>query len=433
MKYTARNLSLNILTEYEKYSTYPNLSLKKHLRNLNDARDKRFVCALVYGVIEKKLYLDYCISKVSTIKLDNLNLHVLNILRMGFYQFAFMNVPISAACNTSVELAKINHQFKSIGFINAVLRKLSMMHKEIKIPNITDSRHYQIKYSIDPTPAGKIISSLGRQEFEKFMEYNHDNTIYIVVNSLKTNPDELISILNTENVIVKKTELYGLLEINSQIDIENSPAFKNGMFHTVGKSSYLAAKALNVQEGETVFDMCAAPGGKTFSLYNSSRGKAHITAFDIHEHKIKNLIDECNRLGFNDITVKLEDARIFNDNYFEKADKILCDVPCSGLGMILNKPDIKYKKVDYKSLINTQLSILNNASKYLRHNGKIVYSTCTVNKEENYEVIEKFLTNNNNFELDNTTHICENVYGQKLFLPQIDNSDGFYVAVLKRK
>ena len=429
-----RKTALDILILYERNKVYPNLTLKKSLRNINNDRDKRFICALVYGVIEKKILLDYYISNVSSVKLNKINVVVLSILRMGLYQLIFLSTPSSAACNTSVELAKTNGQFKSSGFINAVLRKLSQLYDKIPLP--TDKTNLlSVKYSVSPQVLDVLTNSLGEKNAEKYISCDFPNSknIYISVNTLKTTDSELCEQLDAENIAVSVTEFDGLLKICGGFDIESSRAYRSGLFHVISKPSFIAAKLVGAKTGDIVYDMCAAPGGKTFAIGYMSNGNADITAFDIHKHKCDNMLNECKRLGLNNIRSISSDSTVLHKELISTADCVLCDVPCSGLGMLHKKPDIKYKNIDYQSLASIQRKILQNGAEYLKSNGRLIYSTCTVNKYENSEVICDFLKNNPQFEIDKSVDIYNNEHGEKLFLPYLDNTDGFYIAVLRKK
>lgn len=430
----SRKTALDILTAYERDGAYPNLLLKKYLRNTVGDREKRFITALVYGVIEKKLLLDYYISEVSSVRLRKINTVVLALLRMGLYQIMFLSTPVSAACNSSVELAKTNGQMKSAGFVNAVLRKLSVSYKDISLPSDRTS-YLSVKYSVLPDIVEILIKSLGDEETERFLASNDIElkNIYVAVNTLKVTDDGLIKIFESEDIKAQKTEYSGLLRTDCGFDVENNLAYKSGLFHIIGKASYIAAKLSSLRPDDTAYDMCAAPGGKTFVMGYSALDKAHITAFDLHKHKTDIIAKNAARLGFKNINAVAADSSLLNERLIGTADRILCDVPCSGLGMIHKKPDIKYKKTDYKSLIETQRRILYNASLYLKSGGRIVYSTCTVNTDENNGVITDFLSDNPHFEIDKSVNIYNNIYGDKLFLPHADNTDGFYIAVLRKK
>ena len=424
----ARKTVLNILIEYDKAGVFPNLSLKKYLRQIASERDRAFVSALLYGVLEKRILLDYYISKVSSVKIKKINVAVINILRMGLYQIAFMSTPSSAACNTSVDLAKNCGQYKSAAFVNAILRKLSSEYENIAQPD-----DKCVKYSVSPDIADVIISSIGEDGFDRLMQYQPDDrSVYIAVNTNKISADKLISLLKLEGVTATYTDFDGLLKASSASFIENSSAFKAGLYHVVGLPSFICAKTLSPSAGENVIDMCAAPGGKTFTLSYLSDDAADIRAFDLHEHKIKNLKDDCKRLGIKSVKCDVNDSSVFNPALVDFADKILCDVPCSGLGMIFNKPDIKYNSVDFESLTELQYKILSNAARYLKKGGTLIYSTCTINSSENEGVVSRLISENKEIYFSENTYIYNEKCGEYTFLPHVDNTDGFYIAVLKK-
>lgn len=425
----ARNTALNVLIEYEKQGVFPNLALKKHLRDIKSHKDKNFICALVYGVIEKRILLDYYISKISSVKIKKINVVVINILRLGLYQIMFLSTPSSAACNTSVELAKKNGQYKSSGFVNAILRKLSQNYKSIEIPN-----DFSVKYSVDRSIVDILIASLGDKGTEDLLSYVYDNkSMYVSVNTLKITVDEFIELLTDKSISCEKTDFNGLVKITSSFDVESSEEYKKGYFHAISLPSFVAAKILEPAKDETILDMCSAPGGKLFTMSYMSRDLAKIKAFDMHEHKISNLANGCKRLSIKNAVPMLKNCCEYDDNLFESADKILCDVPCSGLGMIFKKPDIKYNSVDFEDLMRTQYEILGNSSKYLKRGGRLVYSTCTININENEKIIEKFLKDNPDYSIDYNVEIYNGNFGQYTFLPHIDNTDGFFITVLKRQ
>ncbi len=425
----ARNTALNVLIEYDKLGVFPNLSLKKHLRDIKSIKDKNFICALVYGVIEKRFLLDYYISKFSSVKIKKINVVVINILRLGLYQIIFLSTPSSAACNTSVELAKKNGQYKSSGFVNAILRKLSQNHL-----NIAEPTDLSVKYSVNRSIFDTLINSLGKDDTEKFLQHAYDNkSMYLSVNTIKISDEELIKLFSQKNICAEKTEFDGLLKISSSIDIEHCEEYKKGFFHVISLPSFVAAKLIKPSKNDKILDMCSAPGGKLFTMAYMCKDSAYIKAFDMHEHKISNLIDSCKRLSIINVHPSLKNCCEYDESLYEFADKILCDVPCSGLGMIFKKPDIKYNTIDFEDLIQTQYKILLNSSKYLKRGGRLIYSTCTVNADENIRVVEKFLKENPSFSFDEEVEIYNDNYGQYTFLPHVDDTDGFYIAVLKRQ
>ena len=426
---TARSTALKILIEYDKKGVFPNLSLKNHLREIENERDRKFISALVYGVIEKRRILDYYIDVVSSVKIKKINVAVINILRMGLYQLIFLSTPTSAACNTSVELAKKTGQYKSAGFVNAILRKLSTEYS-----NICPPQNDAVKFSVGDSVFNKLSCSLGYDGAISFLNTHlDDKRIFIAVNTCKVSCDDLIKLLDVEGTTASKTDYSNLLSVELGTPIENSSAYKMGLFHVLGLPSYLAVRALSPCENDNIIDMCAAPGGKTFTIAYFCSDNTEIKAFDVHEHKIKNLKNDCIRLSLKSVKPVLHDSCVFNSKYVGSADKILCDVPCSGLGMLFKKPDIRYNDIDYDSIIDVQYKILSNAGMYLKSGGRLVYSTCTVNSDENIGIVERFVRDNHDFIIDNSVDIYNGNFGEYTFLPQNDKTDGFYICVLVKK
>lgn len=426
----SRTTALNILIEYDKSGVFPNLSLKKHLRSVESKRDAAFITALVYGVIEKKLTLDYYISKVSSVKLKKINVCVINILRLGLYQIMFMSTPVSAACNTSVDLAKKNGQYKSASFVNAILRKLSATYNQIELPK-QKFEYLSVKYSVGVNVLSKLFDTF-KDDTEALLASDVDKSLHIAVNKTKVTDSQLIALLKLENIVAKCSEFDGLLTVEGGFDIENSSAYKNGLFHVIGIPSFVISKLAVFDNCESIIDMCSAPGGKTFSVCYAYKDKVNVAAFDLHQHKIKNMNDAISRLGLKNVTAILNDGTILNQKYVNSADCVLCDVPCSGLGVINSKPDIKYNETDFDSLVDIQYKILCCAAEYLKSGGRLIYSTCTINPQENQNQIERFLNEYNDF----MPEINENIFNGKnqyTFLPHIDKTEGFYYCVLKKK
>ncbi len=424
----ARTAAFDTLLMCEREGTYPNLALKKRLSSVKDMRGRRFAAALTYGVIEKKLLLDYYISKVSSVRLKKINCSVLTSLRMGLYQILFMSVPDSAACASSVELTRYAGVPKSAGFVNAVLRRLAREHADIPLPEDKAER-MSLELSLPSDTLELLISSVGEDETRLLLS-GGKSELYAAVNTLKTDANGLIFALAESGISAKKTELCGLVSIDEGFDIENSAAYKNGLFHIVGKPSYIAACAVNPQAGDVIYDMCAAPGGKSFCMSFLSKGMANVTAFDIHPHKAEIIRSGAARLGLENIRAVTADSAVCDPERRETADRVLCDLPCSGLGVIHKKPDIKYKKQDYAALCALQRDILKTGAYYLKSGGRLVYSTCTVNPAENGDMVNT--VSDFGLEIDDAACIYGDYYGQKQFLPSC-GGEGFYIAILRKK
>ncbi len=415
----SRQVALDTLIAWDREDIYPNILLKDKLEQLADVRERSFCTGLVYGVIETKISLDYLISDVSSTPFKKIHIVNRNILRMGLYQILFMNVPISAACNTSVNLAKKNGQMRSAGFVNAVLRKLASLKDSLSLPTGNDAQSLSVRYSVDPSVIKLLSKQLGisfvKEYFDSLEALPPDETT-LAVNLLKTDANALAKKLVTEGVeVIQKSE--DLLSVKFSLNISSLPSYKAGLFHVIGRPSFETAKKLDVIPGQTVLDLCSAPGGKTFALAYRMKNKGRIIAADVSPSKVDAMEREAKRLGITNIEFLCADGTRQVSNWIGTADRVLCDVPCSGLGIIRKKPDIRYKDLSDFNLMEVQKKILENGLMYLGPSGKLVYSTCTVNPDENHKIVSAF---------------SEYVAEEKTFLPQTDGTEGFYYALLEK-
>lgn len=462
MAQNAREIALKILYEIDKNQAYSNISLNRNLEASElQGADRALVTELVYGTVKWKGKLDYIISQFSKVKMNKLSVWILNILRLGAYQILFMDrIPVSAACNESVKLARKYGHNASSGFVNAVLRKISSVKAPdtdgqinqgaevlaIKYPdkNKEPVKHLAVKYSHPEWLVDKWIKEFGFDFTEGLLQSNNETPeLNVRVNSLKTNVDELTRILKDESVEVNSGKyLPDALTITNSQSLSNLNAFKEGLFQVQDESSMLVAYVVNPNPGELVLDLCSAPGGKTTHMAQKMNNKGKIIACDVHTHKLDLVLDNAKRLGINIIKTLELDARIPLKEYFNKADKVLVDAPCSGLGIMKRKPDIRWArtKEDISGIIRLQEAILNNASKYVKAGGALVYSTCTIGSEENIDVINSFLNKNSDFTIDNLTPYlpvklkefvtekgCLELY------PNIHKIDGFFICRMTKK
>lgn len=415
----SRQVALDVLIAWDREGSYPNILLKEKLGLLSDVRERSFCTSLVYGVIETKIKLDYLISKVSSVPFKKIHIVNRNTLRIGLYQILFMNVPVSAACNTAVNLAKKNGQAKSSGFVNAVLRKLASQENKFSFSDENDVSALSVRYSVDPSIINLILKqcdvSFVREYFEA-LEKLPPNETTIAVNLIKTNADALANELSKQGVeILDKSD--ELLTVKFTLDISLLSSYREGHFHVIGRPSFETVRKLDVRPGQTVIDLCSAPGGKTFALAYKMKNQGRIIAADISPAKIDVMEQEAKRLGITNIDFLCADGTKCVLNWDSCADRVLCDVPCSGLGIIRKKPDIRYKDLTNFSLMDTQRRILENGLSYLKNGGRLVYSTCTVNPAENCDVVSSF---------------NDKLIEQKTFLPQTDGTEGFYYALLEK-
>lgn len=428
----ARNLALKILYDINEKKAYSNIVLDKYINKNREELsnlDIGFISELVYGVITWKLTLEYIVQKYSKIKIKKMSEWVKNILMLGSYQIIFLDkVPKSAAVNESVNLCK-KYNYKSANFVNAILRKIEKSDYQ-NIDDIKEiNKRISLKTSMPEWFVDKLINEYGAKEALEIcndLNLRPNNTVRI--NRLKGNLeignqailDDFRTITGTKN-IVKMPEY-----INGNISIQDESA---------GLSSFI----LNPKEGETVLDACSAPGGKTTYLAEIMNNTGSIIAWDIYEERLKQVDENAKRLGINIIKTEVKDASIYDKAYDKKFNKILLDVPCLGLGVIRRKPDIKWNRTEENidEITKIQYQILKTCSKYLKDDGILVYSTCSILKEENINIIEKFLEEED-FEIVDISDKVKKDFkyvNEKNTIELFPNEkhDGFYIACLKRK
>lgn len=418
-----RVIAYNLIRNWDESGEYPNLALKNALRLVENERDRRFISAIVYGVVEKKITLDHFIRQCSARPIDKISSAILNALRMGVYQMFYLNVPESAACNTMVEIVKMSGFSHSCGFVNAVLRRCAREKEELLLLKKAD---YSVRFSITPQIVDLLLEQYGKETFLKIIDgiESRDHSMYLFHNHCKGTEAEFVAIMQGEGVELKASEIPHLFKANKGFSVEASAAYKDGWFHVIGLNSARAA-ALIPCDAKNILDLCAAPGGKTFVM--AANTKAEIIAFDIHAHKVDLMNKSAKRLGHDQISFLNGDSSVLNPQFIETADAVLCDVPCSGLGIMGKKPDIKYKDYDSISLRDTQYKILENGSRYLKKGGLLVYSTCTLDRRENEDQIDRFMKEHLDFNLDQTIF----KKGMETYLPD-GAEDGFFIAVLRK-
>jgi 16S rRNA (cytosine967-C5)-methyltransferase len=417
-----RKFILKILNEYEKETAFINLLLKNELKSDLDSRDKGFITEIVYGVVRNKRFLDYKISRYSKTKVNKLSIPLLNILRIGFYQIYFMDkVPAFAIINESVKLAE-KFCFRSKGMVNAILRN-GIIKTDEKMPN-------EVLYSFPDELYNLILAQYKDKTPQILKSLNEKKPIVLRVNTLKTTILEILT--KIEDLDYRLIDNYIIL--NSNFNPNNSELFQNGLISIQSISSQMAVRVLAPQENEKILDACSAPGGKTVYISELMKNTGEITACEIYKHRCELIESNLKRCGITDCKVVNLDIRELKENN-EKFDRILVDAPCSGLGVIGGKPDIKWQKFDFTELIILQKEILSSCSKILKDNGILVYSTCTINKNENINQINSFLDENKNFKLVpfdisiDDINYGENGYAQ--ILPS-ENSIGFFIAKMQK-
>ena len=441
-----RELALKILYKIEKEKAYSNLALNelinKNRNNLN-SKDIGLISEITYGVTTWKLTLDEIIKKYSKIKINKISPWILNIIRMSIYQIIFLDkIPKSAAVNEGVNLTKKYGNKGSIGFTNAILRKIDKKDYEEFFKEKDEMKKISKAYSMPKW----IIDELKKDGLDnkKILEICKNSNIKpkmsIRVNNLKTNKEELKNMLENENIQAEEGILEDFLILEKASGIENLEIFKKGFFTVQDEVAGLTALILNPKEGEEILDACSSPGGKTTYIAELMKNNGNIEAWDIYEHRTKLVDDNANRLGIKIIKTSINDASCYKEVYKEKFDKILLDVPCLGIGVLKRKPDIKWQKKleDIEEITKIQYEILINCSKYLKNGGELVYSTCSIFKSENRNLIEKFLKNNQNFKIENIDlkeKFFERFLKDKKILEvyQNEKTDGFFICKMAKK
>lgn len=431
-----REVALKVLYKIDKEQAYSNIELNEQIRqnrkNL-DEKDIGLISELVYGVTTWRLTLDEIIKKYSKIKLKKISPWIINILRMGIYQIIFLDkIPKSAAVNESVNLAKRYGHSSSSNFVNAILRKVEKTDYDDFFEIEDDIDRISKTTSMPKWIVEELVKGNGIKIAEQICKNsNLKPNITIRVNRLKIAKKELIQKLEQKGIECKEPEneemnTQDFLILSKVKNIENLQEFKDGFFTIQDLSAGQTAKILDPRPVEMVLDACSAPGGKTTYLAELMENKGKIKAWDIHEHRTKLVEQNANRLGINIIETQVKDATQYDKNLDEKFDKILLDVPCLGIGVIKRKPDIKWqrKPEDIEEITLIQRKILENCSKYLKKGGTLVYSTCSILKEENEEIVIKFLSENKQFEIDGKNMV--NILPNK-------EKDGFFICKIYRK
>ena len=437
----SRKIIVEILDNVIKKGAYSNIEINKRFKNTNiDDKDRGLITEVVYGTLKNRKTIDIILgSFVSDIK--DIDDRVINILRSAVYQIKYLDrVPSYAIVNESVNLAKIRAKSLS-SFVNGVLRNyLRNLDKDYK-KGLTDMEVLEYYFSFDSWMIKLFVKQYGKENGIKILK-GLNETPYITVraNSLKTTRENLLKSLLHEGYDVEKGYISdNAIIIKKGSSIERNSLYKKGMFTVQDESAMLVSECLDLNEGETVLDLCSAPGTKGTHVSEILNNTGKILAFDIHDHKLNLIKDNARRLGISNIEVSIGDASKFNREYLNLADRILLDVPCSGLGIIRKKPEIKWTKTskDLKDIEKTQRVILENSWRYLKKGGKLIYSTCTLNKDENEDIVYWFARKHEDceveqIELGKRDNIIYNENGTVTILPN-KYMDGFFIARLRKK
>lgn len=444
-----RELALELLLRIEEEGAYSNLLLRSQLsRSEMSSADRRLTTELVYGVLTHKLLLDHRIAAYLTSPIEKIEPWVLNLLRLSFYQFLYLDkIPPYAVVNEAVELAKRKKHQGIARLVNGVLRAyLRDPNKNKSLEELSPVRRLSLLYSHPEWLVDFWVNTYGLEETEKILAANNrPSPITIRINPLKTSREEVLRLLKEEGI---KGEPSPIAPQGIRIIEGENPAtkegFREGLYTIQDESSMLVAPLLKPNEGLRVLDACAAPGGKTTHIAELMKDKGSIVANDLHPHKGGLIERQGERLGLTSIQPVVGDAATLADRVEGKFDRILLDAPCSGLGVIRRKPEIKWRVTmeDLLHLPEVQYRLLHSLAPLLAEDGLLVYSTCTLNPHENEEVVERFLAEDPSFRLDETliddlpSPSLEKVLikpGMLLLFPSRFGTDGFFIARLKKR
>lgn len=453
-EFNLRNLALDVVVSVMDKGAYSDKAIHSALEKHSglEKRDRSFFTRLCQGTIEYAVFSDYIINLFSKTKVNKMKPVIRGILRMGVYQIMYMDsVPDSAVCNEAVKLAN-KRKFNNLkGFVNGVLRNISREKDNIKFPEKKDGflLYASVKYSMPEWIVRYLCDAYGEDKTEKIFEgfLKADKGVSVRCNISKATPEDIFKMLDRQGVKIKKSELFDYAFTIDDFDrLTEVDAFCKGYIQVQDQSSILAGHVSDINGDETIIDICAAPGGKTLHAadrLNSAKceKKGKIISCDLTDAKVKLIEENVIRCGFDNIFVTKNDALIYKKEWENTADIVIADLPCSGLGVIGKKCDIKYKtsKEDIKALSCIQRDVLNNVSRYLKKGGQLLYSTCTIAKEENEDNVRWILENLPFEKVDISERVPDKLkkymkdssYIQ--ILPDMTDSDGFFVAAFIKK
>ena len=439
MSTPARLTALRVLESCRTHGAWADAALKAQLsRDGLTGPDAALCSRIVYGVLQNQMLLDFYLAAYCSQKPDHLQPPLLIFLRLGAYQILYLDkIPDSAAVNESVELAKIMKRGQASGLVNAVLRKVSKNKQALPaLPDRDEVTALSLRYSHPKWLVRRLLALLGREGAEAFLAAdNAPAPITVQVNPLRTTAQALLERLEAEGVSARMHPwVPDCLELTGTGDLTALPAFREGDFLVQDPAARLVSAVADIQSGERVLDVCAAPGGKSFSAAFAMKGQGRIVACDLHQNKLQRITEGARRLGLTCIEIQAADGRVNRPEWRDAFDTVLVDAPCSGLGIIRKKPDTRYKRAnDLFSLPVIQSEILDNAASYVRPGGVLVYSTCTILPEENEQVTDAFFAQHPDFSMEPFSLPVGETDGRITLWPQRHGTDGFYICRMRRQ
>ncbi len=441
-----REIVLEVLLEITEQGMYSHIVLRDVLNKYQylEKKERSFITRVTEGTLEHMMEIDYILDQFSKVKVKKMKPVIRNIMRSAVYQMKYMDsVPVSAACNEAVKLA-VRKGFGSLrGFVNGVLRNVARNLDQIAYPTEPRQR-LSIQYSMPEWILNLWLKAYDSDIVEQMLQaFQRETPLTIRCNLRMVTPKQLKEHLEVEGVTVK---VHPYLEYAFHISgfdyLGDLESFQNGEFSVQDISSMLVSELAGPKEGDYVIDVCAAPGGKSLHMAEKLNGSGHVEARDLTEYKVGLIQENIERTGLSNVEAVQQDALIFDETSVGKADIVLADLPCSGLGVLAKKTDLKYKatKEGADSLAKLQREILKNVQAYVKDEGKLVYSTCTINPAENMDNVHWFLNEYPEFELiDIHGSLCEELQkdvkenGCIQLLPGVHQSDGFFLACMKKR
>jgi len=442
MPLNAREAALKALIKFRKNQSRSEDVLDGVLRSASLAdRDAALSARIFYGVLQNKMLLQYYVIYFSTLDAEKIEATVWDILYIAAYQMLFLSkIPPSAAVNESVKLAKKYSGQRSIGFVNAILRKISSnLDRLPEVKGRDETERLSIRYSHPYWLVREIAGRLGTAEAEKLLEADNQIVpIYAQINTLcKQKFIAALDEMMQRGQLTPHKWLDSCVEFHGGFFPGNSQLVKDGAVYIQDPAARLAVTAADPTAGMRVIDGCAAPGGKSFAAAIDMKNSGSILACDLSAHKLSKIIEGADRLGISIIETRALDARTKLDELAGRADLVFADVPCSGFGTIRKKPEIRYKnEAELEGLPQVQFDILSNLSNYVNQKGVLLYSTCTILRRENEDVVARFLDTRGDFTLepfDLPEPVGRVAAGQITLWPHIYGTDGFFIARLRRR
>lgn len=442
----ARDAAVSVIYRVLREGAYSNIAIKQELDKGGLLKlDKALVTEIVNGTLRNLTRIDWVKSQF--VKKNKIEPWIEDIIRCGIYQLLFLDrVPDSAVCNESAELARKHGHEGTVKFVNGVLRNVSRNKEKLEYPDKEKEsvKYLSVFYSHPEWMVKKWVKDYGRDFTEELLKSNNETPPFTIrCNKLKIRKQELMTMLSEENIDCTEGRYNPeAIYIRGTSAIEGKDSFKKGYYQVQDESSMLVAHIMDPKPGDRVLDICSAPGGKTTHIAELMGNQGEIVARDIHQHKLKLVEENCSRLGVGIVRTELYNAMLLDEGSLEKYDMVLLDAPCSGLGVMRRKPDLRWKKEqdNFWELAKLQRDMLELASRYVKPEGVLIYSTCTINKTENLEVVKDFLSGSQQFQLESIIGqipenlVCESAHkGYLELFPNTHGTDGFFIAKMRKR